>query len=83
MDEREFGRKIDGVKVPIHSVTLLFSTFDFLGLLLVPQYEEMAGGKEILFKRGGDCGNECLLQSWTNSIIRKESTNWSSVGRSI
>jgi len=60
----------------------LFSRFGSLGLLLVPQYEEMAGGKEILFKRGGDCGNKCLLQSWTNPIIWKGSTNWSSVGRS-
>jgi len=59
MDEGEFGRKIDGVKVPIRSASPLFSRFGSLGLL-VPQYEEMAGGK-ILFKRGGDCGNECLF----------------------
>jgi len=61
MDEREFGRKIDGVKVPIRSASPLFSRFGSLGLLLVPQYEEMADGKEILFKRRGDCGNECLF----------------------
>jgi len=60
MDEREFGRKIDGVKVPTRSASPLFSRFDSLGLLLVPQYKEIAGGKEILFKRG-DCGNECLF----------------------
>jgi len=37
----------------------LFSRFGYLGLLLIPQYQEMAG--EILFKRGSDCGNECLF----------------------
>jgi len=61
MDERKFGRKIDGVKVPTRSASPLFSRFGSLGLLLVPEYEEMAGGKDILFKRGGDCGNECLF----------------------
>uniref|UniRef100_T1HM88 Tc1-like transposase DDE domain-containing protein n=1 Tax=Rhodnius prolixus TaxID=13249 RepID=T1HM88_RHOPR len=44
----------------------LFTKLGSLGLLFVPQYEEMAGGKKILFKRGGDCRNEwyhvCLLQ---------------------
>jgi len=83
MDEREFDRKIDGVKVPTRSASPLFTRFGSLGLLLVPQYEEIAGGKEILFKRGSDCGNDCLLQSWTNPIIRKGSTNWSNVGRSV
>jgi len=60
MDEREFGRKIDGIKVPTRFAVPLFSRFGSLGLLLGPQYEEMAG-KEILFKRGGNCGNECLF----------------------
>jgi len=60
MDEREFDHKIDGVKVPTRSASTLFSRFGSLGLLLVPQYEEMVGGR-ILFKRGGDCGNECLF----------------------
>jgi len=61
MDERKFGRKIDGVKVPTRFASSLFSRFGFLGLLLVPQYEKIAGGKEILFKRGGDCENKCLF----------------------
>jgi len=60
MDEREFGRKIDRVKVPTCPASPLFFRFGSLGLLLVPQYEEMAG-KKILFKGGGDCGNECLF----------------------
>lgn len=41
----------------------LFSRFGFFGLLPFPQYEKMSGGKEILLKRGGDCGNECLFCS--------------------
>jgi hypothetical protein len=57
-------------------------------LLLVPQYEEIAGGKEILFRRESDCENECLFaelcqfyyseginkleQRWTKCISLKE-----------
>jgi len=62
------SRKIDGVRVPTGSTSPLFSRFGSLGLLLVPQYEEMAGGKEILFKRGSDCGNECLF-CWVMPIL--------------
>uniref|UniRef100_T1HQP8 Mos1 transposase HTH domain-containing protein n=3 Tax=Rhodnius prolixus TaxID=13249 RepID=T1HQP8_RHOPR len=36
-------------------------TKEKLDKLFVPQYEEMAGGKKILFKRGGDCRNEWLF----------------------
>jgi len=60
MDEKEFGRKIDGVKVPTRSASPLFSRFGFPDYYLFPQYKEMVGGKEIFFKRG-DCGNECLF----------------------
>ena len=37
------GRKIDGVRVPTRSTSPLFSRFGSLGLLLVLQYEKMAG----------------------------------------
>jgi len=57
MNEREFGRKIDEVKVPIRSASLLFFRFGFLALLLVFQYEEKAVGK-ILLKRGDNCENQ-------------------------
>ena len=38
-------RKIDGIKIPIRSASLLFFRFGFLELLLVPQFEEMASGR--------------------------------------
>jgi len=44
-----YGRKIDGVKVPTSSASPLFSSFGSLGLLLVSQFKEIAGEKEILF----------------------------------
>lgn len=58
------------VKIPTRSASLLFSRFGSLGPLLVPQYEEMAGVKEILFKRD-DCGNEYLFcRFWSHDLCR-------------
>lgn len=37
------------------------SRFGYLGLLPVPQFENMDGWKEVLFKREFNCGNECLF----------------------
>ena len=39
----------------------MFSRFGFLGLSPFPQYKKMAGRKEVLFKREGDCGNNACF----------------------
>lgn len=47
--------KLMGVYFPLPS------RFGSHGLLPIPQNGKMAAGKDILFKRGCDCGNKCLL----------------------
>ena len=64
------GRKIDSVRVPTRSGSLLFSRCSSFGLLPLRQYEKTPDRKE---KQGGDCENECpfcrvgqILLFWRN-----------------
>uniref|UniRef100_T1H825 Mos1 transposase HTH domain-containing protein n=1 Tax=Rhodnius prolixus TaxID=13249 RepID=T1H825_RHOPR len=63
------SRKINGNRVPTRFTSPLFSRLGSLGLLFVPQYEEMAGGKKILFKRGGYCRNEWIYVFEKSSYV--------------